>query len=163
MCAKSKNLISSYIMSEKFQKELKIFNSYVHNLFSYRYLEEEKRILNLSEVKKKLSKFNYLLESMTNETKKNLTDVAHLRIFYCNLVCLKAMELKLPQWAKSQHLQNDLLDAATTSFDLMSYSGELKRINGGNVLYFIFVDDIQNFKLQIKNNSFVKIILQEHL
>lgn len=135
-----------------FRNTLPVSKDYIFRRFDVcqKYLEEEKRILNLSEVKKKLSKFNYLLESMTNETKKNLTDVAHLRIFYCNLVCLKAMGLKLPQWAKSQHLQNDLLDAATTSFDLMSYSGELKRINGG-----AFVKLFRENMLAAKNQTSV--------
>lgn len=72
---------------------------------------------------------------MTNDTKKNLTDLAHLRILYCNLISLKAMGLKLPQWANNPHIQNDLLNAAITSFDLMSYNDELKRINGGKLYY----------------------------
>ncbi|XP_043470001.1 venom acid phosphatase Acph-1-like [Leptopilina heterotoma] len=113
-----------------------------------RYLEEEKRILNLSEVTKRLSRFNYLIKNMTNETKKNLTDVAHLRIFYCNLVCLKAMGFKLPQWAKNNHLQNDLLSAAIASFDLMSYNNELKKINGGGFVK-IFTENM----LAVKNQT----------
>lgn len=68
---------------------------------------------------------------MTNNTGKNLTDLAHLRILYCNLVSLKAMGLNLPEWTHNPHVESDLLNAAMISFDLMSYNNELKKLNGG--------------------------------
>jgi len=108
-------------------------------ILSPTYKEAYNNMLQSSEVKKKIKKFNVLMKNMSDHTGKNITSVKSLYTLYTTLFTQSNMGLKLPYWTEDVFRNGTLLDAAVLSLELFCYD-KLNNLNGGVLLNRIIED-----------------------
>ncbi|XP_051172514.1 venom acid phosphatase Acph-1-like [Leptopilina boulardi] len=83
-------------------------------------------------IQESLKRFDQIKDELSYTTGWPMNDIYDLYTLDCNLVCLNYMNRILPNW--SDKAFNLLNDSTLTTFNLMNYNNQLKRLNGGALL-----------------------------
>ncbi|XP_063978501.1 venom acid phosphatase Acph-1-like isoform X1 [Diachasmimorpha longicaudata] len=111
---------------------------YPNPLLSYtncpEYREEVEIVEQSPDVQEMISQHNELVKNLTQWTGRPIAKAKDFEDLYGYLSALAAMGLKLPDWTHDIFPDGEMLDLATLSFRVYSYTHRLKMLNGGRVL-----------------------------
>jgi len=100
-------------------------------LFSHRYLDEYKRVLELPETQTIMERFGELKSNLTKLTGRNIETFLDLYFLYHTLTAEQHLELTLPKWVHNYFPNGSLFNATVAAYNVASSTPLLKRLHAG--------------------------------
>ncbi|XP_029165964.1 uncharacterized protein LOC114936816 [Nylanderia fulva] len=98
------------------------------------FLDEYERILNLPEIKQKMSQFTDIMNKLTDLTGKKIEKPLDLYYLYHTFVSESSLNLTLPNWAYDYFPDGPLFDGIVTAYDIANFTPLIRRLYAGPVI-----------------------------
>ncbi|XP_011500130.1 PREDICTED: venom acid phosphatase Acph-1-like, partial [Ceratosolen solmsi marchali] len=109
------------------------------------YIQLRKKIEKTPEVVGKIKQFKGLMQNLTEWTGKPISTTYDIYMLYHLFVAQSFLNLTLPNWTNTVFPYGQLFDAIKLEYEIFSYTTDMRRINGGKLLYKI-VKELRNVK-----------------
>ncbi|XP_012537166.2 venom acid phosphatase Acph-1 isoform X2 [Monomorium pharaonis] len=121
-----------------------------------RYLNEYDRVLELPEIKKKMSHFKGMMNELTKLTGKKIEKPLDMANLYHTFVAESSMNLTLPKWAYDYFPDGSLFDGIIAAYNIGNYSPLLRRLYAGPMIRIMTENMLAVLAIQNANRTKLK-------
>jgi len=107
----------------------------------FRYLDEYDHILNLPEIKEKMSRFKDIIDKLSKLSGRNIEKPLDLHFLYHTFLAESSMNLTLPEWVHDYFPDGPLFDTIVFAYNINGFTPLIRKLLAGKICLenFIFI------------------------